>query len=366
VIDLTNTITRTATAVAVAAMAHRLVIYPAPRQPPISGGDATAPADAVADWCAALIGHHRAGYGTTGAIANANATYDDINAVRHVATDATQRQRSLSEALDEVAPNVSPDLRVVIAAISAATASGSAVSPAVIRAEQVLRRRADQRREITVASASARMSAMVLTVLPLVVLGVAAIASATVRAYATSTAGRLTIGIGMLLAGTGWWWIRRLTDTRRVENDDELLDALEELIVRVSAGVSLLSAMRRTATTTTGLTGDALRDIVRRCDEGDLIADAIDALPGTCGDDIAVAIGSLATAQRTGTALSSALVDATDDIARIRDSTTRAHIRTLPVRLTAPLAVCVLPAFIAVALVPTIAAALTAVRGTTP
>jgi Flp pilus assembly protein TadB len=236
----------------------------------------------------------------------------------------------------------------------------------VIRAEQVLRRRADQRREITVASASARMSAMVLTVLPLVVLGVAAIASATVRAYATSTAGRLTIGIGMLLAGTGWWWIRRLTDTRRVENDDELLDALEELIVRVSAGVSLLSAMRRTATTTTGLTGDALRDIVRRCDEGELIADAIDALPGTCGDDIAVAIGSLATAQRTGTALSSALVDATDDIARIRDSTTRAHIRTLPVRLTAPLAVCVLPAFIAVALVPTIAAALTAVRGTTP
>jgi tight adherence protein B len=366
VIDLTNTITRTATAVAVAAMAHRLVIYPAPRQPPISGGDATAPADAVADWCAALIGHHRAGYGTTGAIANANATYDDINAVRHVATDATQRQRSLSEALDEVAPNVSPDLRVVIAAISAATASGSAVSPAVIRAEQVLRRRADQRREITVAAASTRMSAVVLTVLPIVVLGVAGITSATVRVYATSPAGRLTIGIGMLLAGSGWWWIRRLTDTRRVENDDELLDALEELIVRVSAGVSLLSAMRRTATTTTGLTGDALRDIVRRCDEGDLIADAIDALPGTCGDDIAVAIGSLATAQRTGTALSSALVDATDDIARIRDSTTRAHIRTLPVRLTAPLAVCVLPAFIAVALVPTIAAALTAVRGTTP
>lgn|GEM_PF-1085129 len=365
-IDLTNTITRTATAVAVAAMAHRIVIYPAPRQPPISGGDATAPADAVADWCAALIGHHRAGRGTAGAIADTNTTHDDISAVRRVAIDATQRQRSLNEALDEMAPNVSRDLQMVIAAISAATASGSAVSPALNRAEQVLRRRADQRREITVASASARMSAMVLTVLPLVVLGVAAIASATVRAYATSTAGRLTIGIGMLLAGTGWWWIRRLTDTRRVENDDELLDALEDMIVRVSAGMSLLSAVRHTASTTTGLTGDALRDIVRRCDEGELIADAIDALPGTCGDDIAVAIGSLATAQRTGTALSSALVDATDDIARIRDSTTRAHIRTLPVRLTAPLAVCVLPAFIAVALVPTVAAALTAVRGTTP
>lgn len=365
-IDLTNTITRTATAVAVAAMAHRIVIYPAPRQPPISGGDATAPADAVADWCAALIGHHRAGRGTAGAIADTNTTHDDISAVRRVAIDATQRQRSLNEALDEMAPNVSRDLQMVIAAISAATASGSAVSPALNRAEQVLRRRADQRREITVASASARMSAMVLTVLPLVVLGVAAIASATVRAYATSTTGRLTIGIGMLLAGTGWWWIRRLTDTRRVESDDELLDALEDMIVRVSAGMSLLSAVRHTASTTTGLTGDALRDIVRRCDEGELIADAIDALPGTCGDDIAVAIGSLATAQRTGTALSSALVDATDDIARIRDSTTRAHIRTLPVRLTAPLAVCVLPAFIAVALVPTVAAALTAVRGTTP
>ena len=184
-IDLTNTITRTATAVAVAAMAHRIVIYPAPRQPPISGGDATAPADAVADWCAALIGHHRAGRGTAGAIADTNTTHDDISAVRRVAIDATQRQRSLNEALDEVAPNVSRDLQMVIAAISAATASGSAVSPALNRAEQVLRRRADQRREITVASASARMSAMVLTVLPLVVLGVAVIASATVRAYAT-------------------------------------------------------------------------------------------------------------------------------------------------------------------------------------
>ena len=365
-IDLTNTITRTATAVAVAAMAHRIVIYPAPRQPPISGGDATAPADAVADWCAALIGHHRAGRGTAGAIADTNTTHDDISAVRRVAIDATQRQCSLNEALDEMAPNVSRDLQMVIAAISAATASGSAVSPALNRAEQVLRRRADQRREITVASASARMSAMVLTVLPLVVLGVAAIASATVRAYATSTAGRLTIGIGMLLAGTGWWWIRRLTDTRRVENDDELLDALENMIVRVSAGMSLLSAVRHTASTTTGLTGDALRDIVRRRDERELIADAIDALTGTCGSDIAVAVGSLATAQRTGTALSSALVDASGDVARICDSTTRARIRTLPIRLTAPLAVCVLPAFIAVALVPTVAAALTAVRGTTP
>jgi len=239
--------------------------------------------------------------------------------------------------------------------------------PVAVGGVQVaLRRRADQRREITVASASARMSAMVLTVLPLVVLGAAAIASATVRAYATSTAGRLTIGIGMLLAGTGWWWIRRLTDTRRVENDDELLDALENMIVRVSAGMSLLSAVRHTASTTTGLTGDALRDIVRRRDERELIADAIDALTGTCGSDIAVAVGSLATAQRTGTALSSALVDASGDVARICDSTTRARIRTLPIRLTAPLAVCVLPAFIAVALVPTVAAALTAVRGTTP
>ena len=365
-IDLTNTLTRTATAVTVAAMAHRFVIHPAPRKPPTSGGGATAPADAVADWCAALIRHHRAGRGTSGAIADTNATHDDIRAVRRVAIDATQRQRSLNEALDEVAPNVSRDLQVVIAAISAATASGSAVSPALIRAEQVLRRRADQRREISVAAASARMSAVVLTVLPLVVLGVAGIASATVRAYATSTAGRLTIGIGMALAGTGWWWICRLTDTRRVGDDDELLDALEDMIVRVSAGVSLLSAVRHTSITTPGLTGDAFRDIVRRCDEGELIADAIDALAGTCGDDIAVAIGSLATAQRTGTALASALVDATGDVARIRDSATRARIRTLPIRLTAPLTVCVLPAFIAVALVPTIAAALTAVRGTSP
>lgn len=47
-IDLTNTVTRTATAVTVAAMAHRFVIHPAPRQPPTSGGGATAPAAAVA------------------------------------------------------------------------------------------------------------------------------------------------------------------------------------------------------------------------------------------------------------------------------------------------------------------------------
>ena len=362
---------RSATAVLVVAGLQRLVVAPAPRQPPTAGGAGDIGADVVADWCADLTTALRAGHSLITAVADTPAHHSDLHALRSLIIDAHSRHRAVADELQVALRRSGEHLAVAIRAITTSDRSGAALTPALERAEQTLRVRANQHREIAVASAQVMLSAGVLTALPFTVLAIAAASSTSVRSVIASTVGYVSIALGASMATTGWWWIRRLT--RSSQHRDDIVDALDELTIMLSAGISLRSAVQEMTTHPTPAAAALFTAIHRRCEDGDPVADAIEATiagphprdPPTAGDHHRV-LAAIASAHRHGAPLGESLGEATRELQRIRDARTRQRIRTLPIRLSAPLAVCILPAFIAIALVPTIAAALAAVRGHTP
>ena len=362
---------RSATAVLVVAGLQRLVVAPAPRQPPTAGGAGDIGADVVADWCADLTTALRAGHSLITAVADTPAHHSDLHALRSLIIDAHSRHRAVADELQVALRRSGEHLAVAIRAITTSDRSGAALTPALERAEQTLRVRANQHREIAVASAQVMLSAGVLTALPFTVLAIAAASSTSVRSVIASTVGYVSIALGASMATAGWWWIRRLT--RSSQHRDDIVDALDELTIMLSAGISLRSAVKEMTTHPTPAAAALFTAIHRRCADGDPVADAIEATiagphprdPPTAGDHHRV-LAAIASAHRHGAPLGESLGEATRELQRIRDAHTRQRIRTLPIRLSAPLAVCILPAFIAIALVPTIAAALAAVRGHTP
>jgi tight adherence protein B len=92
-----------------------------------------------------------------------------------------------------------------------ATIGGSAAAP-LDRVAAALRLRAVDRDDRATQAAQARMSAHVLTVVPLLMLLILAAADADVRTAIVSGAGTVCVALGLLLNACGWWWMRRLVE----------------------------------------------------------------------------------------------------------------------------------------------------------
>ena len=108
------------------------------------------------------------------------------------------------------APLDATDVLVVQALRAAHTAGGSGVD-ALDRAAIVLRERRAWRHERRAQSAQARLSARVLTLLPVVFAGWGIATDSRVRAaYAMSPLPSVCTACGLLLDLAGWWWMRRL------------------------------------------------------------------------------------------------------------------------------------------------------------
>jgi tight adherence protein B len=92
-----------------------------------------------------------------------------------------------------------------------ATIGGSAAAP-LERVAAALRLRAVDRDDRATQAAQARMSAHVLTVVPLLMLLALTTADADVRAAVVGGAGSACVALGLLLNACGWWWMRRLVE----------------------------------------------------------------------------------------------------------------------------------------------------------
>lgn len=105
-----------------------------------------------------------------------------------------------------------PDADLVRAVINTGAATGSALAASFDRAAASLQERADLQREIVALTAQARASALLLTVAPVLFLGVMASVDPSVLATVlTTSGGRVALVVGVLLDLAGWVWMRRLT-----------------------------------------------------------------------------------------------------------------------------------------------------------
>jgi tight adherence protein B len=103
-----------------------------------------------------------------------------------------------------------PAEAVVLQTVSVAAVLGGAAATTLESGAALLRERAAVRAEVVAHAAQARLSARVLTAVPLVFAAWSVAASRSFRAAVCSPPGAICATAGMLCNLTGWWWMGRI------------------------------------------------------------------------------------------------------------------------------------------------------------
>ena len=173
------------------------------------------------------------------------------------------------------------------------------------------------------------------------------------------TAVDVTLG---LVAGAGCWLVLRRSEMRRRRRaGGEILAGLPEAVdlfaLACSAGLSVRLALDAVAPRLAGPVGGALRRAQRQIRLGVDTAEALEALPAA-GESLRLLVRPLVDSLRYGSSLGPALERAAATARGERRRQAELVARQVPLRLLFPLTVCVLPAFVLLTIVPTVAQSL--------
>jgi Flp pilus assembly protein TadB len=180
----------------------------------------------VARWCDDLARRVRTGSSLTGALldcTNVEALHDATAPIRHALERGTAiadcltppTRAGLHPAVIHRGPpgDAKPGhqhLALALSVIAAVAEVGGSAAPALDRVASALRLRAVDRDDRATQAAQARLSAHVLTVLPVLMLSVLVVTDADVRDVITGGVGAMCVLMGTTLNLAGWCWMRRV------------------------------------------------------------------------------------------------------------------------------------------------------------
>lgn len=164
----------------------------------------------VAAWCDALARSLR-GRATLAEAVRANDAGPRMELHLASVRLAIDRGMPLGDALAGAVGH-DPSLDMALIVLRTCVVHGGPAAEPVDRVGAALRQRAALAAERRGHSAQARLSAHVMTALPIVLLAVMMASSGGVRATIGSPLGVAVIGCGATLNTLGWWWMRRLID----------------------------------------------------------------------------------------------------------------------------------------------------------
>lgn len=175
------------------------------------------------------------------------------------------------------------------------------------------------------------------------------------------------VPLGLVAAAVSWFVLRRRAERRRrreaVAVLAELPEAVDLFALAASAGLSVRLAAEAVAPRLTGPIGRALERAVHQMRLGVEVAEALEVLTrAPAGDALRLLVRPLTDSLRYGSALGPALERAATVARAERRRQAEAAARRVPLRLLLPLTLCVLPAFVLLTIVPTVAQALDLVR----
>jgi Flp pilus assembly protein TadB len=136
----------------------------------------------------------------------------DLSTPLAVVVDRLAEGGSLTEALAAVVP-LHADVALTVQALSATAHLGGPVAATLDEAAAVLRERSAARAERQAHGSQARLSARVLTIVPLVFAAWSAVASQRTRdVYVSQVAGSVCALCGLALNIVGWKWMKRIIE----------------------------------------------------------------------------------------------------------------------------------------------------------
>ena len=378
-------------------VAHRLRPLPAPRTPAVSpivkvtapGAAASHPprrigpaawrpprpatAGEVATWCDDLARATRSGSTLATAMREVTPPRSCAPVVERI-VHALDRGAPLRDALDH-ARSTSPHVDLAMVVLRACADNGGPPSEPIDRGAAALRAREADVADRRTQSAQARLSAVVMTILPGAMLGILLVTSGAVRHVVASGAGLALVAAGAMLNLLGWRWMSSIVSKPvtagrarhgRTAAVDGLPDLVELVIVGVRAGCSPSAALRVAGEHAHPALHPALADVEHLLRRGHRLADALQALPAALGPAAAGFADALATADRYGLPIEPVLDRLAADVRTDRRRANERRARTLPVRLAFPLVLCTLPSFVLLAIVPAVLGTLSTLQDRTP
>ena len=331
----------------------------------------------VAAWCNELARELRSGSTLRHALMTVepdDAATRERTAPLHL---AVERSRPIGAAVAGVR-HPGPHLGLALAVIVAAADVGGSAAEPLDRVAGALRQRAADHDERGVHAAQARLSAHVMTAVPLLMLAFLTVFDDDVRAVLTRPVGVTCVGIGLTLNAAGWFWMRRIVGSggagparspsrrrrTRWEIERTWPDAVESMVHAVGAGLTPRQAVEQLAASGPGPVRGAFAAVVHRTNRGQPLADALRALTDVLGPRAAGVADVIGTSDRYGLPLTPALDQLARDARDARRRLDQAAARRLPVRLSFPLVTCTLPSFVLLAIAPAVIAALSSLGGT--
>ena len=168
-------------------------------------------ADEVAAWCDDLASDLRSGSTLRHALI-AVIPGDDTTATRTVPLRlALERARPIADAT-AMTSSPGPHLHLAVAVIAATSEVGGSAAAAIDRVAATLRQRAADQAERRVQSAQARLSAHVMTAVPLSMLGLLLATDDDVRVVMATPVGATCLVAGLALNAAGWMWMRHIVE----------------------------------------------------------------------------------------------------------------------------------------------------------
>jgi Flp pilus assembly protein TadB len=160
---------------------------------------------------------------------------------------------------------------------------------------------------------------------------------------------------GVVAGAATWAWCRARARSSERRQDDRRIDEVPDLVelfrLATGAGLNVHLAVAVVAARFEGLVGDDLRRVPARVARGERLADALDGLAES-GDAVRPLAAALAAAERYGDPLGPVLDRLSAEARMVRRRRAEETARRLPVQLLFPLVLCVLPAFVLLAVVP--------------
>ena len=168
----------------------------------------------------------------------------------------------------------------------------------------------------------------------------------------------LGVAATMAMVGFRRWRKRRAARRYDAVVRRHLPDVVELLAAAVDAGCTLTVAIPLLAPLSPEPFGAALEVVARRQRHGERLADALGALADRLGEPVEPVVAALAGCERNGLPLAPTLARLAADARHDRRRRAEAAARALPVRLSFPLVLCLLPAFVLLGIVPAMVPAL--------
>lgn len=243
--------------------------------------------------------------------------------------------------------------------------AGVPLAEVLRRTLHVERARQESQDACEAALAGPRMSARILAWLPLAGVGLAALIDPrAVTVLVTTALGWALIVIAALLTWCGRRWTRALLNSAQVPDDGVPVPlALALVEAALVSGMDVPGALRAVGSVLGGKDGASLEEVAARLSRGAPWADAWATGGGHAPGDVTHDVErALRAPHRCGASAVPALRSATDAALRRSRRLAQAAAGKLGVTLALPLTLCLLPAFIAVGIVPMVLAVIGSVE----